>query len=67
MTLVVGCTVVLMIVLAGAIVLRALNQGRNVRAGLKIPFATLFFEAGEQDKFSLTAPKSPENSVKQAR
>lgn len=62
MMIAMGCAVVLLIVLAGVIVLRALNQGRNVRAGLKIPFATLFFEAGEQDKLSITTPKSTESS-----
>jgi len=62
MMTIVGCGVVLIIVLAGVIVLRALNQGRKVRAGLKIPFATLFFEAGEQDELSLTTPKSPEST-----
>jgi hypothetical protein len=44
MTLV-GLVVVLLIALFGVIVLRALNQGRDVKAGLKIPFATFFFEA----------------------
>lgn len=39
----VGCAVVLMIVLVGVIVMRALNQGRDVKAGLKIPFAMFFF------------------------
>ncbi len=57
-----GFGVFSIIVLAGVIVLRALNQRRKVRAGLKIPFATLFFEAGEQDELSLTSPKSPERT-----
>jgi hypothetical protein len=41
-----------MIVVLGVIVLRALNQGRDVKAGLKIPFATFIFEASDHDKFS---------------
>ncbi len=60
----VGWVVVLMIVLFGVIVLRALNQRRNVKAGLKIPFATFFFEATDHDdlspKLSLKTPKIPE-------
>jgi hypothetical protein len=68
MTLV-GCAVVLMIVLVGVIVLRALNQGRNVKAGLKIPFATFFFEASDQDKLSpklsLKTPKPPSKDRKE--
>jgi hypothetical protein len=54
-----------MLVLFGLIVLRALNQGRDVKAGLKIPFATFFFEASDHDKFSpkfsLKTPKAPSN------
>ncbi|MGA2482139.1 MAG: hypothetical protein ABSF92_03355 [Candidatus Acidiferrales bacterium] len=57
--------IVLMLVLFGLIVLRALNQGRDVKAGLKIPFATFFFEASDHDKFSpkfsLKTPKAPSN------
>jgi hypothetical protein len=49
MALVVGWAVLLMLVLFGVIVLRALNQGRDVRAGIKIPFASFFFEAGDHD------------------
>ncbi len=37
--------VVAVIVLFAAIVLYALHQKREVKAGLKIPFATFFFEA----------------------
>ena len=48
----VGCTVVLVVVVFGVLVLRALNQGRDVKAGLKIPFATFFFEASDHDKSS---------------
>jgi hypothetical protein len=59
--------VVLMIVLFGTIVLRALNQGRDVKAGLKIPFATFFFEASDHDKssprLSLKRPKKGEESI----
>jgi len=47
-----GCTVVLVVGVFGVLVLRALNQGRDVKAGLKIPFATFFFEASDHDKFS---------------
>jgi len=47
------CTVVLVVVVFGVLVLRALNQqGRDVKAGLKIPFATFYFEASDHDKFS---------------
>jgi hypothetical protein len=58
-----GWAVVLIIVLFGVIVLRALNQRRNVKAGLKIPFATFFFEASDQGdlspKLALKTPKAP--------
>ncbi len=46
----VGCTVVLVVVLFGVLVLRALSQGRDVKAGLKIPFATFFFEVSDHGK-----------------
>jgi hypothetical protein len=48
----VGCAVVLVVLVFGVLVLRALNQGRDVKAGLKIPFATFFFEASDRHKFS---------------
>jgi hypothetical protein len=46
----VGWVAVLVIVLLylGVIMWRALNQGRHVKAGVKIPFATFFFEAKDQ-------------------
>ena len=48
----VGCTVVLGVAVFGVLVLRALNQGRDVKAGLTIPFATFFFEARDNDESS---------------
>jgi hypothetical protein len=48
----VGSAVVLVVFVFGVFVLHALNQGRDVKAGLKIPFAAFFFEASDHDKFS---------------
>ncbi len=48
-----GWAVVLaVVVMFCVLVLRALNQGRNVKAGLKIWFATFFFEASGHNKLS---------------
>jgi hypothetical protein len=51
--------VLAVIVLFGVIVLRALGQGRDVKAGLKIPFAAFFLEVSDHDdSFSDTAKNS---------
>ncbi len=60
----VGCAVVLMIALVAVVVLRALSQGRNVKAGLKIPFATFFFEASNHDKVSRKLLSSAPSKVR---
>ncbi len=53
----VGYLVVATIVLFAAIVLYALYQRREVKAGLKIPFATFFFEAKDREHNPQTAKK----------
>jgi len=53
-----------MIVLVAVVVLRALNQGRNVKAGLKIPFATFFFEASNHGKVSAKLLPSAPSKVR---
>ncbi len=60
----VGCAVVLMIALVAVVVLRALSQGRNVKAGLKIPFATFFFEASNHDEVSRKLLSSAPSKVR---
>jgi hypothetical protein len=48
-------------------VLRALNQGRDVKAGLKIPGATFFFEASDHDKLSAKLlPSAPSKARKES-
>jgi hypothetical protein len=48
------------------LVLRALIQGRDVKAGLKIPFATFFLEATDHDKFSpKLLPRDPSRPLKE--
>ena len=56
-----GWVVVLVVVVMFCVlVLRALNQGRNVKAGLKIWFATFFFEASGHNKLSpKVLPREP--------
>ena len=63
----VGCTVVLVVIVFGVLVLRALNQGRDVKAGLKIPFASFFFEASDHNKLSakLLLPSEPSKARKE--
>jgi len=47
---------VLGLALFGVIVTLALHQRRNVKAGFKIPFATFFFEASDNEKDPVAKP-----------
>ncbi len=40
-----------------AVIAYALSRGRGVRTGLKIPFATFFFEANDRDDGSQSGGK----------
>lgn len=49
MTFTLACVITL-VSLFGVVVTLALCQRRNVKAGIKIPFATFFFEASDNEK-----------------